>query len=423
MIQINEGDSADPFAALAEVCRPWTKCVEADVPFYGGWIGYIAYEAGRFLEPSASWTQERTGLPLAWWGFYDAVLIVDHLRDEWRVAGLVTDDSDDVESRVRLWEDGIAESDHCGAAIEGHGIAEGVWNDSTGHYQAKIQGVIDYIRAGDVFQVNLARRYRARCDVSAVQLYQRLCDANPACYSAFLQGDSVHDWAVLSSSPELFLSVDDGVVLTRPIKGTAPRGAAPSEDVANRRILATSPKDRAELSMIIDLLRNDLGRVCDFGSVRVLCDGEIEELPTVFHRTATISGRLRDDCDAIDLLRATFPGGSITGAPKVRAMQIIAGMEGFGRGPYCGAIGYLGVDGAMQLNIPIRTMTLLGDRLDLFVGSGIVADSDPAMEYEELNAKAAGMMAALHDSSSRRSAVADLKAHASSLVPHGATVR
>jgi para-aminobenzoate synthetase component I len=175
--------------------------------------------------------------------------------------------------------------------------------------------------------------------------------------------------------------------------------------------------------MIIDLLRNDLGRVCEFASVRVVCDGEIEELPTVFHRTATISGRLRDDCDSIDLLRAAFPGGSITGAPKVRAMQIIAGMEGFARGPYCGAIGYLGVDGALQLNIPIRTMTLLGDRLDLFVGSGVVADSEPTKEYEELNAKAAGMMAALNEPSSRRSAVADLKPQVSSLISHGATVR
>jgi para-aminobenzoate synthetase component I len=237
VIQIHEGDSADPFAALAEVCRPWTLYAEADIPFYGGWIGYLAYEAGRFLEPcneprasrenplpdGRGSDGNRTGLPLAWWGFYDTVLVVDHLRDEWRVAGLVTPDADEVELRVRLWEDGIAESDHCGALIEGHGIRDGSWNDTPDHYRANTRRVIDYIRAGDVFQVNLARRYRARCDVSAVHLYQRLCDANPACYSAFLQGGPGHEWAVLSSSPELFLSVDDGVVLTRPIKGTAPR--------------------------------------------------------------------------------------------------------------------------------------------------------------------------------------------------------
>lgn len=148
--------------------------------------------------------------------------------------------------------------------------------------------------------------------------------------------------------------------------------------------------------MIIDLLRNDIGRVCETGSVRVESDGDIEALPTVFHRTATITGRLRVDADAIDLLRACFPGGSITGAPKVRAMQIIHELEPFARGPYCGAIGYIGVDGAMQLNIPIRTLSRHGETLDLFVGSGIVADSDPAAEYDELTAKAAGMMAALH---------------------------
>jgi para-aminobenzoate synthetase component 1 len=273
--------------------------------------------------------------------------------------------------------------------------------------------VIDYIRAGDVFQVNLARRFRTECPLAPIALYQRLCETNPAGFAAYVSicegghrllagatraGATLghfSDAAVVSSSPELFLQVRGRDAATRPIKGTRARGRVEREDAALRAELAASVKDRAELAMIIDLERNDLGRVCEYGSVRVASDGEIEALPTVYHRTATVTGRLRDGCDAIDLLRAAFPGGSITGAPKVRAMQIINELEDFARGPYCGAMGWIGVNGDMMLNLAIRTMTVADRRIDLFVGSGIVADSDPELELAELEAKAAGMMAAL----------------------------
>ncbi|MBI5765361.1 MAG: aminodeoxychorismate synthase component I [Planctomycetes bacterium] len=395
VIEIADADPCDPFVALADACRPWSIDSGRRLPFHAGWIGYVAYEAGRFVEPRSMNALRASGMPLSWWGYYGCALVVDHCRDEWYVAGEVDPSHDDSADKVRFWQTAIAEADGFVSSDSSLALAQGQWHDSREDYLENVRRIVDYIRAGDVFQVNLARRYRVRCAASPAAIYQRLCETNPAVYSAYLSGVS-GDWSLLSSSPELFLAVNGREVVTRPIKGTRPRGATPDADLANRRMLLTSDKDRAELNMIIDLLRNDIGRVCEAGTVRVQSDGDIEALPTVFHRTATIAGRLREDADSLDLLRACFPGGSISGAPKVRAMQIIHELEPFARGPYCGAIGYIGVDGAMQLNIPIRTMTRRGDTLDLFVGSGIVADSDPEAEYDELTAKAAGMMAALH---------------------------
>jgi len=259
---------------------------------------------------------------------------------------------------------------------------------------------LSYIRAGDIFQVNLARRFRLSTAAHPAAIYQCLCEQNPAAFAAYLpihhsrsaQGPPA---AVLSSSPELFLHLHGSELVTRPIKGTRPRGRDAQSDAAAAMELSRSQKDRAELNMIIDLERNDLGRVCEYGSVQVDSDGDIEKLATVFHRTATIRGRLRAGLDAVDLLRATFPGGSVSGAPKVRAMQIINELEPDARGPYCGAIGYVGLDGTMELNLAIRTLTMAGGDVDCFVGSAIVADSEPLEEYLELKAKAAGMMAAL----------------------------
>lgn len=395
VLEIAELGPRDPFGALVDCCRPWSIDRDQSLPFHAGWIGFLGYEACRFVEPRATGTQRASGLPLAWWGYYDCALVADHSRGAWYVAGVVDQGKDDSADNYLFWQTAIGEADGYVDGGSLPAIDDGQWHDSQEDYRENVRRIVEYIRAGDVFQVNLARRYRVRCDGSSASIYQRLCERNPAVYSAYLSGVT-GDWSVLSSSPELFLATNGREVVTRPIKGTQPRGATPDADIANRRNLVTSDKDRAELNMIIDLLRNDIGRVCETGSVRVESDGDIEALPTVFHRTATITGRLRVDADAIDLLRACFPGGSITGAPKVRAMQIIHELEPFARGPYCGAIGYIGVDGAMQLNIPIRTLSRHGETLDLFVGSGIVADSAPAAEYDELTAKAAGMMAALH---------------------------
>lgn len=259
-------------------------------------------------------------------------------------------------------------------------------------YDARVRRILDYIAAGDVYQVNLTRRFESVTDLSPDLLYLRLRARNPAPYSAFLPRDG---YAVLSASPELFLDVHDRRVVTRPIKGTRPRGRNPAEDAALRADLNAGEKDRAELSMIVDLLRNDLGRVCEFGSIRVTSAGQLETHPTVHHRVATIEGRLREDVDVVDLLAATMPGGSVTGVPKIRAMQIIDELEPCPRGVYCGAIGFIGLDGRASFNLAIRTMIHLGDRVHVHAGGGIVAESDPRAEYEETLAKAAGLLSAL----------------------------
>ncbi len=263
---------------------------------------------------------------------------------------------------------------------------------SDAQFQAAVARAIEYIGTGDIYQVNLARRLTTMLPVRPIDLYLRLCQANPAWYAAYIAFD---DKAVLSSSPELFLQVRDGHVITRPIKGTRPRICVPSADEASMRALLASAKDRAELAMIIDLERNDLGRLCRFGSVRVTEAMRLEEHPTVYHLVGTVEGQLREGLDAVDVLRATFPGGSITGAPKIRAMEIIRELEPVERSVYCGGIGCISLDGQMTMNIAIRTLIVDGQRVHLHVGGGIVADSEPHLELAETTAKARGMARAV----------------------------
>ena len=239
--------------------------------------------------------------------------------------------------------------------------------------------------------MNLSQRFSLPLLEHPAALYARLRRQSPAWYGACLAYD---DFAILSNSPELFLRVtprDDGSrrVVTRPIKGTRPRAEGMDRE------LLDSVKDGAELNMIVDLERNDLGRVCEIGSVRVTERRTVEAHPTVYHGVATVEGVLRDDVTFVDLLRAAFPGGSVTGAPKIRAMQIIEELEPVRRGPYCGAIGYLAADGSMEFNVAIRTMVVKGGLVHIPVGGGIVADSDPAAEYEETLVKARAMFDAL----------------------------
>ena len=253
--------------------------------------------------------------------------------------------------------------------------------------------VREYIVAGDIFQANLSQRFQAPLREPPFELYRRLRRRNPAPFAAYL---AFGDVTVLSASPERFLRLDPGgQVETRPIKGTRPRGLGPMHDAALGRALAESVKDRAENVMIVDLLRNDLSRVCRPGTVRVPELFALEQHPTVHHLVSTVLGELEPGADAVDLVRASFPGGSITGAPKVRAMEIIAELEPTRRGIYCGAIGYLSATGAMDTSIVIRTMVLRDGELYFQAGGGIVADSDPELEYRETLDKAAGLIATL----------------------------
>jgi para-aminobenzoate synthetase component 1 len=256
-------------------------------------------------------------------------------------------------------------------------------------YAAAFERIQHYIREGDCYQVNLAQRFAAHAEGDAWQAYRRLRAINPAPFSAYL---SFPFGQILSASPERFLRLRNGQVETRPIKGTRPRNASPASDRALAEELRQSTKDRAENLMIVDLLRNDLGKSCEPGSIRVPALFAVESFATVHHLVSTIEGRLAPGMDALDLLRGCFPGGSITGAPKLRAMQIIEELEPNRRGVYCGSIGYIGYDGAMDTNIAIRTLVYSEGCLRFWAGGGIVSDSDLDAEYQETFDKAAAML-------------------------------
>jgi para-aminobenzoate synthetase component 1 len=265
-------------------------------------------------------------------------------------------------------------------------------------YLEAVARVREYILAGDIFQANLSQRFQGQWESTPFDLYRRLRRRNPAPFAAYL---GFNDVAVLSASPERFLRLDGRHIETRPIKGTRPRGLGPMHDAALGRALAESRKDRAENVMIVDLLRNDLSRVCRPGSVRVPELFALEHHPTVHHLVSTVVGEIEPGFGAVDLIRAAFPGGSITGAPKVRAMEIIAELEPTQRGVYCGSIGYLSATGAMDTSIVIRTYVLLNGQIYFQAGGGIVADSDPELEYRETLDKARGLIETLGEGDER----------------------
>jgi para-aminobenzoate synthetase component 1 len=398
-VSVATAGAADPIGPLiAGMGRGFAATPGPPVPFAGGWVGFLSYEAGLAWDRIVDGGKPGRVLPDARFSLYDAVAVFEHATKQWYAAGVDWPDA------VRGARPALA--DRLGRVMErvrssrepppvsgaGPICPPPQPNMRRRTYLDKVARAKRYIEAGDIYQVNLTQRFSTPLRASPLEVYRRLRQANPAPLAAYLAWD---DRAVLCSSPELFLDLRGRRVVTRPIKGTRPRIGDALVDAARREELARSEKDRAELNMIIDLLRNDIGRVCRFGSVRVLSAGDIEEHPTVFHRVATVVGELEEGRTWADLLRATFPGGSVTGAPKIRAMQIIDELEPTPRDVYCGAIGYVGLDGTMALNIAIRTMITRGDRLHLYAGGAIVADSDPEDEYEETLAKAAGMMRAL----------------------------
>jgi len=362
------------------------------LPFVGGAVGWLGYEAGAAWEKVTPRAPDELGLPDMEWGLYDAVAAHDP------ATGKVTFVAHDIAGRdpsalLAALEARILASEERPAASAGK-IGQGHPVSDTGRegFMAGVERVRAYIASGDVYQVNLAHRYACRCTVSDDVLYARLRALSPAPFGAYLNFGYTR---LLSVSPERFLSLRGATVSTRPIKGTRPRGATPEEDARLRAELEASAKDHAELLMITDLERNDLGRVCRIGSVRVPVLRMTEAHPTVWHLVSEVTGELAEGRDAIDLLRASFPGGSITGAPKVRAMQVIAELERNRRGPYTGSIGYLGLDGDADLNIAIRTVVRAGDHAVYHVGGGITWDSDPEAEYEETLAKGRALRAAL----------------------------
>jgi para-aminobenzoate synthetase component 1 len=418
----------DALALVRELMQPHRSEPLTDVPpFQGGAAGYLAYDWGLTLERLPTPRYDDLAMDDVVIGIYDWVVAWDHESNRaWLIStGLPETGREARGARaasrnqsVREWLEHGTEhsrtsnhrperepeqrSEHEEARTPPSYVVEGGWwpasldlRSSFTHaqYLSAVQRVIDYIYAGDIFQANFSQRFETPLTESPWTLYQRLRTRNAAPFAAYLD---FPDALVLSASPERFLRVNaGGLVETRPIKGTRPRGVGPEHDAALGQALTESTKDRAENLMIVDLLRNDLSRVCRPGSVRVPELFALERYATVHHLVSTVVGTLRAGIDALDLLRAAFPGGSITGAPKLRAMEIIAALEPSQRGVYCGSVGYWSVTGDLDTSIAIRTAAVRNGRVYFSAGGGIVADSDPEQEYRETLDKARGLIDAL----------------------------
>jgi len=377
--------SADPLA-LVEAHLGDSAPATPDLPFAGGAIGYFAYDLGRLYEPIEPTAQADIDLPELVVGIYDWALVVDHVE---RKSVLVTAGRDP--ETERSWDRLIGMLSRGSARPRQHFEVLSAVRSTLDRpaYHRAFARVQEHIRRGDVYQINLTQRFDAEVRGDGWAAYRRLRDINPAPYSAFLDYPFGQ---IMSSSPERFLHVAGAHVETKPIKGTRPRHVDPAVDRRFAEELAASPKDRAENVMIVDLLRNDLGKTCIPGSIEATKIFEIEHFANVHHMVSTIEGELSPGYSALDLLRGCFPGGSITGAPKVRAMQIIESLEPHRRSVYCGAIGYVGFDRNMDTNIAIRTLVRSGNSIFAWAGGGIVADSDENAEYQECLDKASGLL-------------------------------
>ncbi len=377
-----ESSREDPFALLRQALAPMGDN-SGELPFYGGALGYFSYDLGRRLERLPNTAVDDTQLPQMAVGIYDWALVVDHeQRRSWLVsAGRDSQTAQRWDQLLRLFSAPLRD-DGEGAF---HTRGEVSSSLSFADYGAGFRRIQQYIRDGDCYQVNYAQRFSVACDGDAWVAYRVLRSINSAPFSAWMNLPFVQ---VLSASPERFLQVRDGKVVTQPIKGTAPRSDDPGEDAARARALQHSDKDRAENLMIVDLLRNDLSKNSEYFSVKVPKLFELQRFATVHHLVSTITATLRPDRDALDLLRGCFPGGSITGAPKIRAMQIIDELEGVRRGLYCGCIAYVGFNGDMDSNIVIRTLTVQDGQMQFWAGGGVVIDSRLEAEYQETLDKA-----------------------------------
>jgi para-aminobenzoate synthetase component 1 len=404
----------NPWHVLDALMARYELLDEVDLPFpLGGCFGYWGYDLKNFVEPILP---RRAVNDLEWpdaqVGFYDSLVAFDHrLGKTWNVStGLDADGSRNEANgveRFNYWRRMIENIERrppapfdvrcsmfdvrCSSEANGNSGIDS--NLSRADFLAAVTRAQRYIRAGDIYQVNLSQRMSAACGISGWELFQRLSAVSPAPFSAFLD---CGDFEIASSSPEQFLRLSGSLIQTRPIKGTRPRDADPTRDAQLAYELQTSAKEMAELVMITDLLRNDLGKVCEFGSVQVPDLARLERFAQVQHLVSTVEGRLRKDVTHFAAFGSCFPGGSVTGAPKFRAMEIIDELEPVSRGPYTGALGYLGFNRESQLSITIRTAICREGVACFHTGAGIVADSNPEAEYEETLAKAAGFVAALN---------------------------
>ena len=391
----------NPFDILGEFLKTYAlDSSQVRVPFAGGAVGYFSYDLCHFIERLPTRAVDDLQLPECYLAFYDATVAFDHLENKTYMISTGFPELDEGKRLRRAGErlqelrsrvifapppPSLASAPAKGNTLEANFTHEG--------YLEAVSEAREFICAGDIFQVNLSQRFETDVSTPPYDLYRRLRKINPAPFANYFNFDGV---SIVGASPERFLKVRGDRVETRPIKGTKPRGKTPEADKALAESLLKSVKDRAENIMIVDLERNDIGRVCRYGTVKVTELAILETYPTVFHLTSTVEGQLREGKGLIDLLKATFPGGSITGAPKVRAMEIIDELEPTRRSVYTGSLGYLSFGGDMDLNIVIRTIIIKDGKAYFQVGGAIVYDSEPESEYIETLDKGRALMRALN---------------------------
>ena len=377
--------------------------------FRGGWIGYFSYELGKYIERLPATAVDDIRLPLIRLCFYDRFIAYDHLkRSFWLIALQLPEESERPDEKLTALEGLLAESQSicvpqpARADLEGVDFSRIRSNMRKDRYLRTVERIKRYIYDGEVYQINFSQRFDCDYNARAVELFHWQNHYNPSPYAAYIDGGDFH---IVSASPEMFITITDGVIQTKPIKGTRPRldesGEAPNHakkiNARNFNELLGSEKEQAELNMIIDLERNDVAKICLPGTRSVVQPRMIETYPTVFHAVATVAGRLREEITFCEVIKAMFPGGSITGAPKIRSMEIIDQTEPTARGVYTGSIGLIGIDGSVCLNIAIRTIIIKDRKAYAQAGGGIVADSEPEAEWAETIVKARALLAGINN--------------------------
>jgi len=396
----------DPFSKLKQILDKYglEKGSEKAFPrgiFCGGWVGYFSYELGRYIEKLPVTTTDDIKMPLIRLCFYDKVICYDHIEKSfWLIVLELPEDIDKPQEKLASLEELLAKSKTVSVRQLYPGDFDNIdfsqvhCNMNRDQYLSSVEKIKRYIYDGDVYQVNFSQRFECDYKERSIDLFHWENHYNPSPYAAYIDCGG---FQIVSASPEMFIAITDGVISTKPIKGTRPRrNEREQENIRNFDELVRSEKEQAELNMIIDLERNDLVRICKYGTRKVVQRRTIESYPTVFHAVATVAGELREEVGFCDVLRAMFPGGSITGAPKISSMEIIDETEPTERGVYTGSIGFISIDGNVCLNIAIRTIIITGGKAFAQVGGGIVADSLPQAELDETITKARALLAGIN---------------------------
>ncbi|MGN0355310.1 MAG: aminodeoxychorismate synthase component I [Muricoprocola sp.] len=388
--QKTEGSIED---ALSSILKENKEVHDLPLPLIAGAIGFFSYDYGRKFEHIATRHPKRLMIPDALFVFYDNLIIED--KDAQVLYVTARGELSPAEESIQKMIQEIEDAQPCKAPEKGTRLADFRADFVKADYKQAVDDVINYIIEGDIYIANMTQQLIVESTRHPYDVFRYLRTHNPSPFGGYF---NYGDFQIASASPERFMLVKDGVVETRPIKGTRPRGTTVEEDLALKQELADSSKDKSELLMVVDLERNDLNHVCVPGSVKVTRHFDVETYATVFHLVTTIIGKLRPELDVLDLIRAAFPGGSITGTPKIRAMEIIDELERSRRGLYTGSIGYLSLDGSCDLNIVIRTAVYQEGRYHLGVGGGITCESDLEFEYEETLQKAKAVLEAIENS-------------------------